>query len=124
MKKYVVVLINSLNIGEGAVHVGIIVYSDKIGDEVSLSLPFKPKALLIKHVNNLRQLKGMTITDFGIQRMREMLKTQGRPNVPNVMIIYTDGFSFSTNQTIKAANFAKGDGITIISVAMGSRINL
>ncbi|XP_021344654.1 matrilin-2-like, partial [Mizuhopecten yessoensis] len=120
-KYFIASLINNLAVGRDTIHVGVVVFSTIIGETVGLT-PFKPKELLMILSNNLKQPKVGTNTALGIQRMRQMLASQGRANAPKVMIIVTDGKSSSPKRTVAQASLAKKEGITVIAVGVGSQL--
>lgn len=120
-KNFVANLINNFDIGPATIHAGMLVYSMVVGDVVNFT-PFKPKQLLMILARNLRQPKINTNTARGIQRMRSMLREQGRRNAPKVMIIVTDGKSSSPTQTINQARLAKEEGIIVVAVGVGTAI--
>ena len=125
MKKYSVALIERLDIDDNAIRVAFVAYSIKISDEVGL-FPPKSKVFLKERLHNLKQPKGMTNMILGIECMRMMFRTEGRPSLPRLMVIYTDGIlydPYGRNETIREAELAKGDGITIMTVEIGNEIN-
>ncbi|KAJ8311317.1 hypothetical protein KUTeg_011129 [Tegillarca granosa] len=70
------------------------------------------------HVENLRHPKGSTNTGKGIAYAVEQFKIYGRPNVPKIMIVITDGSSDNPRDTAFQANRAKNQGIRILAVAI------
>lgn len=63
---------------------------------------------------------------FGLRYARENMFTTtagDRPNVPNFLVIMTDGRSNNPADTWTQAMLARGAGITIISVGIGTGFN-
>ncbi|KAL3856121.1 hypothetical protein ACJMK2_015314 [Sinanodonta woodiana] len=118
---FVANLVNNLQIGPTTIHAGVVVYSSQIGETIDLA-PFKPKPVLMARAKTLSQPRFGTDTALGIQKVREMIKTQGRPNAPRVAVIITDGRSTYPAQTINQASLAKADGIVMIAVGVGDLI--
>lgn len=59
---------------------------------------------------------------FRLARQEMFTESAGdRPNVPNYMVIMTDGGSNNMNATQVEAMLARADGITIFSVAIGPK---
>ncbi|KAK3600429.1 hypothetical protein CHS0354_023638, partial [Potamilus streckersoni] len=63
-----------------------------------------------------------TDTALGIQKVRDMIKTQGRPSAPRVAVVITDGRSTYPARTINQASLAKADGIVMIAVGVGDQV--
>lgn len=119
---FVEILIDSLDVEPLAIHVGIIVYSTFIGDVVGLN-PYKNKWTLKQMVRNLTQPRDGTNTAKGIEQARKMFRYEGRPNVPHIAVVITDGRSTVPRDTIRQAIAAKrDDGVTMIAVGIGNEI--
>ncbi|KAK7507236.1 hypothetical protein BaRGS_00001171 [Batillaria attramentaria] len=119
---FISTLINSLEVDISAIHVGIIVYSSNIGDTISLD-PFLSKTQLLSRVGALNQPPlGRTNTALGLQTLRAMFRNYGRPDVPRIGIVITDGKSTGVSylQTMEEARLAKTqDGIVMFVVGVG-----
>lgn len=66
---------------------------------------------------------GTTNTAGAIEVVRQVMFTPAngdRPNVPNVLVVVTDGGSNNQNATLLQASLAKNANITILSVGVGS----
>ncbi|WAR10991.1 MATN1-like protein [Mya arenaria] len=121
LKNFVVRLIENFEITNDAIHVGMIVYSTLIGNKVPL-FPFKNKFVLKMLTKNLEHPKFGTDTAAGVAAARDMLRTQGRPDAPEMIVVITDGRSASPRNTIIQAGIAKAQGITMISIGVGKDI--
>ncbi|XP_025114149.1 cartilage matrix protein-like isoform X2 [Pomacea canaliculata] len=119
---FVSTLINSLEVGDEGIHVGIIVYSSNVGDTIPIK-PFLGKAELKRRVSGLRQTPlGRTNTALGLQALRGMFATHGRPGIPHIGIVITDGKSSNVHQTKSEASLAKtASGIVMLVIGVGKR---
>lgn len=120
-KNFVANLINNLEISPSAMHASVIVFSTLIGDIIDLT-PFKPKQVLLYMARVLSQPKVGTNTAKGINKVRELLRTQGRKHAPKIAVVITDGRSVSPKATVAEASLAKSEGITVIAVGVGTQI--
>jgi hypothetical protein len=84
--------------------------------------PPKGKQVLKILARSLKQPKLGTNTAKGIERVRLMIRNQGRSNAPKIMVVITDGKSKSPGDTINQANIAKAEGITVIALGVGTAI--
>ncbi|XP_070186564.1 uncharacterized protein [Littorina saxatilis] len=117
---FVSTLVNSLEIDIDAIHAGIIVYSSDIGDTVPLK-PFLDKTTLKRKASGLNQPPlGRTNTALGLRALRSMFAALGRPNVPHIGIVITDGKSSNVQATMDEALLAKTvDGVVMVVVGVG-----
>lgn len=109
---------NKFDIAQDAIHMGIIVYSSNIGDHISFK-PFKQKNMLKIISGALRHPKQSTNTAKGIEFARTQFKTSGRPGVPKILIVITDGSSDSPRNTRSQAELAKIEGVRVLAVGVG-----
>lgn len=69
---------------------------------------------------------GTTNTAGAIQQVREGMFTVAngdRPNIPNILVLITDGISNDPNATMAQAILTRNAGISIITIGVGSEIN-
>ncbi|ESP03154.1 hypothetical protein LOTGIDRAFT_171761 [Lottia gigantea] len=109
------VTLSGFYVDSARVHVGLIVYSTDITDIINMS---SDPNQLQKDIRALKHPWGNTHTGKGIAAAQQMLLTQGRPGVPNVMIVLTDGKSTENPQSDATA--AKDSGTVIYSIGIGS----
>ncbi|KAH3753954.1 hypothetical protein DPMN_188609 [Dreissena polymorpha] len=121
LKSFVATLIENFEVSQQAIHVGLIVYSSAIGDKVPLS-PFKNKFLLKALARNLNHPRLGTDTGGGLEAASNMIREQGRKNVPEMIVVITDGRSTIPYKTIMQAAKAKAEGITLIAIGVGKDI--
>ena len=110
-------IINSINVSEEAIHVGIAVFSSTIGDSIGI-VPFKSKGVLTVLAKFLRQPKGGTDTALGIEHATEVLVEQGRKGASKLLVIFTDGRSTNPRKTIERAKQAIQSEIHILAIGM------
>lgn len=66
------------------------------------------------------------ITGLAIQKARDFFNDTkgGRPNVPDIMVLITDGQSTDMADTIYQASLAKFDEIKLLAIGIGHDVNL
>jgi len=114
-RKALAAILNELDLGPQQARVGIVVYSSTIAQVVPLS---HDRAMLTKQVLNMAHPRDGTLTHVGIAKMIEMFKKDGRPNVPWVSIVITDGLSKFPNDTAQQAAQAKAMGVNMFAVGI------
>ncbi|KAK3083273.1 hypothetical protein FSP39_018154 [Pinctada imbricata] len=120
-KAFVANMIDNFEIGAEAIHVGMVVYSTMIGETVGLQQS-RSKNLLKIFAKSLKHPKVGTNTARGIERVRKMMREEGRSFAPKVMVVITDGRSTNPAKTVAQANLAKVEGISVIAIGVGTAI--
>ena len=121
MKQFAQQLIMSFDVAADAIHIGMVVYSTDIGDHIGLN-SFKDKNRLRTLAGVLKQPKASTNTAKGIHYVRDKLKQDGRPGVPKIAIVITDGSSDNPAETAREANLAKAEGVKVLAVGVGGQM--
>lgn len=121
MKEFVKLLIDNFDIARDAIHLGMVVYSSRIGDHIGLN-SFKDKSMLKLLAGALNHPKDSTNTAKGIEYVREKFRMDGRPGVPKIAIVITDGRSDNPKNSKMQANVAKNEGIKILAVGVGGHM--
>ncbi|XP_052673852.1 uncharacterized protein LOC128155962 isoform X3 [Crassostrea angulata] len=121
MKEFVQLLIDNFDIARDAIHLGMVVYSSRIGDHIGLN-SFKDKNMLKLLAGALNHPKDSTNTAKGIEYVREKFRMDGRPGVPKIAIVITDGSSDNPRNTKLQANAAKNEGIKVLAVGVGGHM--
>ncbi|XP_052813412.1 uncharacterized protein LOC128240703 isoform X3 [Mya arenaria] len=114
--------IDGLDIDSGHFRVGVTTFSDSSRLDFNLN-DFSNKQDIHDALTQVRYMYGNTHTAHALRRARlEMfqLAAGDRPDVPNVIVIITDGQSnINHEMTIPEARHLKAAGVTIITLAVG-----
>ncbi|KAL5006241.1 hypothetical protein ScPMuIL_015047 [Solemya velum] len=121
LRQALVKMIGEVHIGPDDARMGIVVYSTDIGAQVNVS--GNPVALQ-QQTLRLPHPRDGTNTSLGIKTMTEMFLTQGRPNVPTVGIVITDGISKNPDETAREAAIARALGINMFAVGVTNLIDM
>ena len=103
MKSFLSHLVGRLNISSGNTRVGLVTYSSGIGDGFNLS-DYGTVASMQSAISSLSySLGGSTNTDLALAYVRTTMLTSAagdRGNVPNVVVVLTDGHSANVDHTL------------------------
>ena len=131
MKDFIQELNKRFVIGTNDVRVGIQEYSDSSSFIYPVQLGEADKNgninLLNDVVANMRYLTGTTYTGKALKRARTVMLTDAkgdRKNIPDILILYTDGNAFDGDEQVKEAAKLKKNGVKIICVGIGYSINM
>ena len=123
LKKAIASLIPQIRLGERQARIGMLVYSSHVPTDSEH--PFSPdKNYCQQSALTLSHPRDGTNTALGIKHMRHMFKKYGRPNVPWVALVITDGISKDQEATALEARMAKEMGISMFAVGITQKINL
>ena len=118
-------------IGTNDVRIGIQEYSSRSTGMYSVQLGEADKNgnidLLNDVVANMPYLGGGTFTGEALKRARTVMLTDAkgdRINIPDILILYTDGVASDTEEQLKEAAQLKQNGVKIICVAIGNGADL
>ncbi|KAL4223789.1 hypothetical protein ACF0H5_017255 [Mactra antiquata] len=124
--EFVKKLITMFDIRPDGTQVAAITFADKIGHEFFFTTE-QTKESLIAQVQNISHASGeTTLTHDALESMRTELFAPGngaRPGVPKICILLTDGASTYPERTFSQAKAAKNEGIEIIGIGIGSKVN-
>ena len=123
--QFVKQIVESLMIGENQSRVGMVIFSTTAVNYFYLRT-YYDRNEMVQVILQAHFIGRRTNTTQGILFAREQQFTaaQGdRPNVPNVMVVITDGKS-SVNTTIGEAMRAHAEGIHIISIGVTSAVDV
>ncbi|KAK3083543.1 hypothetical protein FSP39_025167 [Pinctada imbricata] len=114
--------VSDLDIDTGHFRIAVITFSDNARLEFNLNR-YTTRAEVEGALQRVSYVYGSTHTAEALRMAREQVFTGSggdRPDVPNVVIIVTDGESNINNeQTIPEARQLKSTGVTMITVAVG-----
>ncbi|KAM6981018.1 matrilin-4 [Aplochiton taeniatus] len=118
MRKFMIDIIKTLNVGPTATRVGVVQYSSQVQNEFSLKAHAKMSAM-VKSINEIIPLAQGTMTGLAIKYAMNVAFTAeegDRPDVPNVAVIVTDGRP--QDRVAEVATEARGKGIEIFAVGV------
>ncbi|ESO86928.1 hypothetical protein LOTGIDRAFT_166656 [Lottia gigantea] len=109
-----------LNISPSTVNLGLVLFGTTITEIIPLSTNATALSTTIAAID---YPDSRTRTDLGIVQAHDMFDTTGRPNVPQHLVVITDGASAERRLTKVAVAAAKSDNITMHAMGVGSGIN-
>ena len=95
VKKFLIQLVGELDVDGGETRVGIVTYSTKVDDKIRLDA-YSSVAAVQSAIASIGYSKGITNTHLALAWVRhKILKgwAGDRPNVPNTVVVITDGDS-------------------------------
>ncbi|KAK3599021.1 hypothetical protein CHS0354_012500 [Potamilus streckersoni] len=114
--------VHQLDIESGSYRVGLITFSDSARIEFYLNT-YKKREEIEPALQKVRYVYGSTHTAAALRRVRQELfraEAGDRPDVPNVVVIVTDGNSnVNHDMTLVEADMLKRAGVSLITVAVG-----
>ncbi|CAL8381391.1 unnamed protein product [Boreogadus saida] len=126
MRKFMIDILDTLDIGADATRVGVIQYSSQVLNEFSLKTHFKTEAM-VKGINEIIPLAQGTMTGLAIKYTMNVAFTPeagDRPQVPNVAVIVTDGRPQDRVAEVAAEAREKGIEIYAVGVARADMTSL
>ncbi|KAH3884214.1 hypothetical protein DPMN_008189, partial [Dreissena polymorpha] len=108
-------LARHLHLGPREARMGLVVYSSSIAQKVPLT---DDRNVLLHETTNLIHPRDGTNTALGIATMRQLFNETGRPELPWVCIVITDGLSKDPPLTKMEATLAKEMGINMFAVGI------
>ncbi|KAL3877480.1 hypothetical protein ACJMK2_035181 [Sinanodonta woodiana] len=126
MKQFVQDLIHSFDIGQYKTRVAVVPYGSYVDDGVVTTLQ---SSLFVEYLDSVvasrlqqNPLNFGTNTAAAIAKTREIFQEEGRRNVPKVGILLTDGVSDDPQLTKEESSVARREGIRMIVVGVGNRV--
>ncbi|XP_072237651.1 matrilin-4 isoform X2 [Leuresthes tenuis] len=126
MRKFMIDILNTLDIGLDTTRVGVVQYSSQVRSEFFLKTHSKLDSM-VKGINEIIPLAQGTMTGLAIKYMMNEAFTieQGdRPKVPNVAVIVTDGRPQDRVAEVAAEAREKGIEIFAVGVARADMASL
>ena len=108
-----------LDIDSDKIWLGLVLYSTNLTQTIQLT---GDKNQLLQRISQLKHERLGTNTAAGILKMSELL-LYGRPNVPKLGVVVTDGQSLEPYLTRSTARAAMDAGIDMFSVGIGDQID-
>ncbi|XP_052697335.1 protein PIF-like isoform X2 [Crassostrea angulata] len=119
LKSSLVDLMDGLQLAEDQARFGVVLYSSDVAAEIPLSAD---RRQLKSKILGLRHPRDGTRTDLGIKSLRKMFSQQGRPGVPRVGVVITDGISKNPRDTAKESELARSEGVKLYAVGVSDLI--
>uniref|UniRef100_A0AAV2M875 VWFA domain-containing protein n=1 Tax=Knipowitschia caucasica TaxID=637954 RepID=A0AAV2M875_KNICA len=126
MRKFMIDILNELDIGPDATRVGVVQYSSQVRSEFSLNTHTKMDAI-VKNINDIIPLAQGTMTGLAIKYVMNFAFTEAegdRPKIPNVAVIVTDGRPQDRVAEVAAEAREKGIEIFAVGVARADMTSL
>ncbi|XP_038553137.1 matrilin-4 isoform X2 [Micropterus salmoides] len=126
MRKFMIDILNTLDIGLNATRVGVVQYSSQVRTEFSLNTHAKLDTM-VKGINKIIPLAQGTMTGLAIKYVMNEAFTHeagDRPKVPNVAVIVTDGRPQDRVAEVAAEAREKGIEIYAVGVARADMASL
>ncbi|KAE8298855.1 Matrilin-4 [Larimichthys crocea] len=126
MRKFMIDILDTLDIGLNATRVGVVQYSSQVRTEFSLRAHAKLDSM-VKGINEIIPLAQGTMTGLAIKYvMNEAFTAEAgdRPKVPNVVVIVTDGRPQDRVTEVAAEAREKGIEIYAVGVARADMTSL
>uniref|UniRef100_A0A668UU60 VWFA domain-containing protein n=1 Tax=Oreochromis aureus TaxID=47969 RepID=A0A668UU60_OREAU len=126
MRKFMIDIINTLDIGLNATRVGVVQYSSQVRTEFTLKTHGR-LSNIVKAINQIIPLAQGTMTGLAIRYMMNEAFTAeagDRPKVPNVAVIVTDGRPQDRVAEVAAEAREKGIEIYAVGVARADMTSL
>ncbi|XP_013407529.1 collagen alpha-1(XII) chain isoform X1 [Lingula anatina] len=116
-------LVRKFGVGPNAVKVGVLQYSTNTVQEFNLNT-HSTEAAILAAVDRIKQKKGGTNTAVALSTARTSSFTAAkgdRPNVPNIVIVMTDGKSNNMAATAREANRLRNIA-SVFAIGVGSNV--
>ncbi|XP_029947661.1 matrilin-4 isoform X7 [Salarias fasciatus] len=126
MRKFMIDILDTLDIGLNATRVGVVQYSSQVRSEFSLKTHAKLDSM-VKGINQIIPLAQGTMTGLAIRYVMNEAFTAAagdRPKVPNVAVIVTDGRPQDRVAEVAAEAREKGIEIYAVGVARADMTSL
>jgi hypothetical protein len=122
-KQFVNELVSSFNVSANFAHFGIVQFSSQNLGRVEIGLSDDPAAITAA-VTNIVQIQGLTDIEEGLTLANSEIVSAGRPGVPSVIVLLTDGQHNEGGDPITTADDIKSHGTLIFSVGVGTGIDI
>lgn len=119
MKTFITKVVNGTVIGEDNVHIGVVQFSTKPQHQFALNR-FYNKDEVEEAINSIAQLTGDTYTGDALSFISKYFDAPngGRPDVPQFLVVITDGEAHDA--VALPAKAIRDKGVNIFSIGVGS----
>ncbi|KAG7336265.1 hypothetical protein KOW79_000958 [Hemibagrus wyckioides] len=117
MKEFMNSIVSNSTTGKDGIHFGVVQFSESPQPEFALN-KFSDKIPMQQAINEMRQLGGGTMTGHALSILSEFFSPTegGRPSVPQILIVITDGES--QDAVAQPAQALRSKGITIYCIGV------
>lgn len=125
MLKFVTEIVEGFDISNETVRVAVNIFATNTLEQINLN-EYYDKVALKKAINNIKRITGTTNTADALLKARtvSLLPRHGdRPNVPNIVIVITDGNSNNKFKTAEEAKQLQKTAV-IFSIGIGPTVNV
>ena len=115
----------TFDIAPNVVRVGVVTFASVANNEFNLNT-FRGRAETINAINNIEYISGGTRTDLALNYARDTSFSIGagdRPEVPNILIVITDGKSNEPELTRQEADILRQLGVKVFAVGIGTGVD-
>ncbi len=118
MKTFITKVVNGTVIGEDDVHIGVVQFSNNPQEQFPLNR-FYSHAEVENVINSITQLTGDTYTGKALSFISKYFDKSngGRPDVPQFLVVITDGDAHDA--VAVPAKVIRDKGVTIFSIGVG-----
>ncbi|XP_033736270.1 collagen alpha-6(VI) chain-like isoform X1 [Pecten maximus] len=117
---------SQFQIGPGNVQVGVATFSTHVDEQIKLNA-FHDQQALMNAISHVSYDGGLTYTDDALKYARQtgfLPSHGGRTNATHIVVVMTDGQSYSSGLTKTQATLLKNiPGMKVISIGIGSSVN-
>ncbi|XP_028392610.1 von Willebrand factor A domain-containing protein 2-like [Dendronephthya gigantea] len=125
IKTFVADIISRFSVAPFGAHFAAVKYSTRPTEVFSLT-KYTNAAQLHTAVRNMNYVGGSTFTGKALQLVEEKIfgQSQDRGDVPNVLVVFSDGQSHDHSKAVNMARKMKEKGVAILCVAIGNGITV
>ncbi|CAL1545324.1 unnamed protein product [Lymnaea stagnalis] len=122
MANFAASLTSNFQIGPTKVRFAAAVYSGSVSSRFTFST-YQTNAQIYQDLSGIPYLSDLTNTAAVLNYARTTVFPTARPNVGQVAVVITDGFSDSPAATALEADMLRQTGVTVLAVGVGSNVN-
>jgi hypothetical protein len=119
MKTFASDVVSSFAVGPDDAHIGVVQFSGTSRGRVEIGLSSDATAVN-NAITSMSQIYGSTDIYEAISLARTEFSNNGRSGIPKAIILLTDGAHQESNNPVEEAHRAEGEGITLLTVAVGN----
>ncbi|GMR41897.1 hypothetical protein PMAYCL1PPCAC_12092, partial [Pristionchus mayeri] len=117
-------VVQNINVHYQAAKIALISYSGMVFTHFSFNNRYTNNSMVIRQINGLRSIKGVTSTDKALEETLALFTTKAkesgaRPDASKLVVVLTDGHSARTPG--KEAAAVRAAGINVIAVSVAGR---